>query len=89
MFHDDTLSTLPTVGDQSIALPVSRIHTPATAFLNNAATSYPKPASVIDAVVRSLSDIPRDAGRSGGSDDSPTQCRHALATLFDVRRPEI
>ncbi len=58
-------------------------------YLNNAATSYPKPRPVVEAVQRSLLEPPVEPGRAGGEgDDSLHRCRHELAQLLGVARPE-
>jgi len=55
-------------------------------YLNNAATSYPKPNSVVSAVKNYLLQMPWEPGR--GSDknklDILTQCRHKIAELFHI-----
>ncbi|MCP4150736.1 MAG: aminotransferase class V-fold PLP-dependent enzyme [bacterium] len=56
--------------------------------MNNAATSYPKPASVIKAVTAYLSRQPSHASRTGfktGSDDIISACRNTLAAFFNIR----
>jgi cysteine desulfurase family protein len=53
-------------------------------YLNNAASSFPKPASVADAVARCLASPPLEPGRSGGGDDLPAICRQELAALLRV-----
>lgn len=52
-------------------------------YLNNAATSFPKPDSVGLAVKNSISSIPAESGRSTDfSDDNLTTVRKTLADLF-------
>lgn len=53
-------------------------------YLNNAATTYPKPPAVVDAVCRALSKPPVEPGRSGHGVDLVAECRKALAKLFHV-----
>lgn len=58
-------------------------------YLNNAATSYPKPAAVLEAVSRNLESPPSEPGRVGGNgDDVLRTCRAELAQLFGVMQPE-
>jgi len=58
-------------------------------YLNNAATSFPKPATVIEAVSRWLQEPPADPGRdSSAAEDPLAACRTELAALFDVAAPE-
>lgn len=57
-------------------------------YLNNAATSWPKPASVIEAVRHGLEAPPLEPGRSHGSSDPRAECRHELALLLAVPREE-
>lgn len=56
-------------------------------YLNNAATSYPKPEEVLQAVASSLAHPPAEPGRSGGGADPLMACRQTLARLFGVSRP--
>ncbi len=57
-------------------------------YLNNAATSFPKPAPVVEEVSRWLQEPPADPGRdSTGSQDPRTACRVELAALFGVADP--
>ncbi len=56
-------------------------------YLNNAATTFPKPAEVIEAVRESLESPPVEPGRSGGGEDPTRACRNELAGLFNVRQP--
>ncbi|OPZ94706.1 MAG: putative cysteine desulfurase [Firmicutes bacterium ADurb.Bin419] len=56
-------------------------------YLNNAATSYPKPQCVIDSVNRCINRVPVDSKRSAfdtGEKDIVTSCREKLSTLFNV-----
>ena len=59
-------------------------------YLNHAATSYPKPPSVIEAMVRVLQAPPVSALRStaGDDDDLPRQLRQALAAVLQTKHPE-
>jgi cysteine desulfurase family protein len=58
-------------------------------YLNNAATSYPKPPIVGEAVRKAIADIPTDRRRGcgDGGADPIEGCRHALARLFGVSDP--
>ncbi|MAE70861.1 MAG: cysteine desulfurase [Gemmatimonadetes bacterium] len=57
-------------------------------YLNNAATSYPKPASVIEAVAAALAALPGSPGRGGGGGDDPVRrCRGRVARFLGVRDP--
>jgi cysteine desulfurase / selenocysteine lyase len=56
-------------------------------YLNNAATTYPKPAVVVDAVRAALMAPPAEPGRSGSGTDPTHACREALAELFGVAEP--
>ncbi|MBN1908606.1 MAG: aminotransferase class V-fold PLP-dependent enzyme [Pirellulales bacterium] len=53
-------------------------------YLNNAATTFPKPPEVIEAVRACLERPPGEPGRSGGGEDPTQACRQALAELFHV-----
>ena len=59
-------------------------------YLNNAATTWPKPAEVIDEVHRSLRTPFFEHGRStaGSATDYPAAAREALARLFNVENPD-
>ena len=54
-------------------------------YLNNAATSYPKPPSVVDATIGALRAMPASALRSSLADDQqlPT-LRERLGELFHI-----
>ncbi len=54
------------------------------AYLNNAATTFPKPPAVLAAVTRFLAQPPRDAGRSSGDAGISAVCRRELADLFGL-----
>lgn len=55
-------------------------------YLNNAATSFPKPPGVIDAVKSYLSSVPYHSSRSGfsGGVDVVERCRGKLGQLFGI-----
>jgi len=55
-------------------------------YLNNAATSYPKPGSVVKAVTNCLVQIPYEPGRGNGKKqvDILTRCRQKIAELFHI-----
>jgi cysteine desulfurase family protein len=53
-------------------------------YLNNAATTYPKPSEVTAAVFRTLTAPPVEPGRSGQGRDPVHECREELAGLFSV-----
>jgi len=58
-------------------------------YANHAATSWPKPPEVLEAVDRALREPPCEVERSGaaGGRDVRTACREALATLFNAPDP--
>lgn len=51
-------------------------------YLNNGATSFPKPASVVNAIQTTLSSIPQ--GRGNGDAKSIKQCKENVASFFGV-----
>jgi cysteine desulfurase family protein len=60
-------------------------------YLNNGATSYPKPQEIINSVVNYMNSLPLNPYRSGfnGKDDHViTSCRKKLCSLFNVKEPE-
>ncbi len=59
-------------------------------YLNNAATSWPKPAIVREEVARCLESPVFESGRStaGGATDYPTAAREALAGFFRTEEPD-
>ncbi len=59
-------------------------------YLNNAATSWPKPPEVIRAVTDSLATPFGEGGRStaGSCTDYPAECREALARFFSIPDPD-
>jgi cysteine desulfurase family protein len=56
-------------------------------YLNNAATSYPKPKEVIEAVTDALNICPVEPGRGsiGDGNDILTACRQEIAKLFRIK----
>lgn len=61
-------------------------------YLDNAATSFPKPPSVVDAVTRYLTELGAPAGRGAyraalDVDRTLARCRQAAAQLFGVAEP--
>ena len=59
-------------------------------YLNNAATSWPKPSSVKEAVQACLTDTPASQFRGGSNilnKDIQQQCREALSRLFKIDDP--
>jgi cysteine desulfurase / selenocysteine lyase len=60
----------------------------AAIYLNNAATSFPKPESVVSAVSRWLREPPADPGRDATAVPDPlSACRAELAGLFGAQDP--
>lgn len=59
-------------------------------YFNNAATSYPKPQSVVDAVNSCICAVPGSQYRNNIDNGGGVveQCKANLATLFDIRYPE-
>ncbi len=59
-------------------------------YLNNAATTYPKPPEVLEEVAHCLSLPVHEAGRTtgNGSIDYPSAAREALAAFFHAGPPE-
>ena len=58
-------------------------------YLNNAATSYPKPACVLDAHARALAAPPQSQFRAAGGGQGPfAVCRESLAALLGIGDPE-
>jgi selenocysteine lyase/cysteine desulfurase len=53
-------------------------------YLNNAATSFPKPEIVLKTISSALVNPPQEPGRTGSSSDPLTLCRQALSNLLDV-----
>lgn len=59
-------------------------------YLNNAATSYPKPERVIDAVTACISSVPFNSLRAGyemAEGDVVYSCREKLSKLFNADNP--
>jgi cysteine desulfurase / selenocysteine lyase len=61
-------------------------------YFDNAATSFPKPQPVIDAVMKYMTDIGANPGRSGhqlsvSAGEAVFSARRAVASLFSVRSP--
>ena len=56
-------------------------------YFNNAATTFPKPAAVVDAVNSCLASPPAEPGRSSNGVDPTRDCRRELASLFNVADP--
>lgn len=61
-------------------------------YLNNAATSYPKPDCVAEALSQTLAAVPQSQYRSFGQDafssgDVMAECRRNLAELFHIKDP--
>ena len=56
-------------------------------YLNNAATSFPKPDAVISSITQNLNQQPQepDRGNSAIRTDILTKCRTALAQLFHIK----
>jgi cysteine desulfurase family protein len=59
-------------------------------YLNNAATSWPKPPEVIAEVIKSLQNPYFELGRTtaGGTIDYPAAARETLARFFHAEKPE-
>lgn len=58
-------------------------------YLNNAATSYPKPQTVLKAYAAALKTIPETPFRgTGGNNDVFDECRTALGKLFRIKETE-
>lgn len=53
-------------------------------YLNNAATSFPKPPEVVAAVVQSLTNAPQDPGRTQTHSNPLATCRQAVGALFGL-----
>src|ERR1700712_4624048 len=66
---------------------------PRRLYLDNAATSFPKPKAVTEAMVRYASDLGASAGRGAYREAVETgalisECRRRLNRLFNGKRPE-
>ncbi|MBR7095955.1 MAG: aminotransferase class V-fold PLP-dependent enzyme, partial [Clostridia bacterium] len=62
-------------------------------YLDNAATSYPKPPSVAEALLKALRDYGGNPGRGGhrlslAAAEAVYDCRCAVADFFDAPSPE-
>ena len=62
-------------------------------YLDNSATSFPKPASVYNAVESSMKHFGANPGRSGHkmsltASEMVYKCREALAGLYNIKKPE-
>ena len=62
-------------------------------YLDNAATSYPKPQCVYDALIKSLNESPGNPGRSShkyslAAAEAVYSCREALAFMLGAKNPE-
>ena len=53
-------------------------------YLNNAASSYPKPPKIAQAVFQSVSEAPHSGARGGICGDGSFQCRELLGELFNA-----
>ncbi len=71
-------------------LPTSENNQPNLIYLNNAATTWPKPAEVLEEVARCLRLPLHEPGRTtgNGSMDYPSAAREALAAFFHTGPPE-
>ncbi len=58
------------------------------AYVNNAATSFPKPPAVVAAVTDALLSPPADGGRGGSGVDGSLAVRRAAQRLLGVAEPE-
>jgi len=70
--------------------PTSQITQPDLVYLNNAATTWPKPPEVLEEVAACLRQPVHEAGRAtgNGSVDYPSAAREALAAFFHDGPPE-
>ena len=60
-------------------------------YLNNGATSYPKPQEVTNSVINYMNSLPLSpyrTGFDGGDEEFLLSCRKKLCTLFNVKEPE-
>src|SRR5690554_5533955 len=59
-------------------------------YLNNAATTYPKPKTVLASVLNCLTNVPVGQYRSDflPEEDVVNRCRQNLAKLFNIKTPE-
>lgn len=56
-------------------------------YLNNAATSWPKPECVANAIKKSLDELPCSSHRSGFEEEENYNCKDLLARLLKVDNP--
>ena len=56
-------------------------------YLNNGATSWPKPQCVIDAIKNSLNELPCSAHRSVFEEEENDNCRDLIAKLLKIDNP--
>lgn len=56
-------------------------------YLNNGATSWPKPKCVFDAMQKALNELPCSAHRSGFDEEENCNCRQLLSRLLKVDNP--
>lgn len=81
--NDYFIGQLTTVGRQE------RFQGELMVYLNNAATSFPKPDSVITSMTQNLRQQPQEPGRGNATihADVLSKCRAALAELFHIKNP--
>ena len=53
-------------------------------YLNNGATSWPKPSCVSEVVKKSIEDLPSSAHRSGFEEEEEYNCKELLAKLLKI-----
>lgn len=77
-------------GTSKITSTIAMDNTTPVIYLNNAATSWPKPPEVLAEINRCLQVPVHEAGRTTGtgSIDYPTETREALAAFFHAGPPE-
>ena len=56
-------------------------------YLNNGATSWPKPQCVSSAIKKSLDELPCSAHRSGFEEEEDDNCKDLLARLLKINNP--
>ena len=54
-------------------------------YLNNAATTFPKPETVTRAILENLTHLPSNDGRGHGGNDDIEVCRHRIAEFFSLQ----
>src|SRR4051812_31762935 len=74
-------------------LPIIRRMQPRRLYLDNAATSFPKPKAVLDAMVRYATELGASAGRGAYAEAAASggiinDCRRNLCRLFNGDRAE-